>query len=265
VAANGWPSGVQFGARKSEDLLVMMRLRQAVLAARNLEPARQSLFAILGLDADFKDPGVGEFGIENSVMAIGDTFLEVVSPVEEDTATERYIDRRGGDCGYMVIVQVDDIAAHRVHIDRLGVRTVWETKREQVTAYHVHPKDVGGAIVSFDQMTPPESWLWGGPEWEQHPAANASTILAVDVQSPDPTAMAARWSEVFGRPVHDHTLELDRGTIRFVLETDGRGPGVAAVDLAAPDADAAIAAARRLKLRVDNNEFQICGTTIRLR
>jgi hypothetical protein len=265
VGANDWASRVQFGARESEDLFVMMRLRQAVLAARHLEPTRQSLFSILGLTEDFKDPGVGEFGIENSVMAIGDTFLEVVSPVKEDTATERFIARRGGDCGYMVIVQVDDAAAHRAHIDRLGVRTVWETEREQVTAYHCHPKDVGGAILSFDQMTPPESWLWGGPEWEQHPAANVSTILAVDIQSPDPNAMAARWSEVFDRPVDDNTLELDRGIIRFVPETDGRGAGIAAVDLATRDADAAIAAAHRLNIPVDNNSIQICGTTIRLR
>lgn len=243
----------------------MIRLRQVVLAARHLEPTRQSLFAILGLDADFKDPGVGEFGIENSVMAIGDTFLEVVSPVEEDTATGRFIARHGGDCGYMMIVQVDDIAARRAEIDRLGVRVIWEAKREQVTAFHMHPKDLGGAIVSLDQMSPPESWLWGGPEWEQHPAANVSTILAVDVQSPDPAAMAARWSEVFGRPARDNTLELDRGTIRFVLETDGHGAGITAMDLAASDANAAIAAARRLNLPVENNDIQICGTTIRLR
>jgi hypothetical protein len=243
----------------------MMRLRQVVLAARNLEPARESLFAILGLEADFKDPGVAEFGIENSVMAVGDRFLEVVSPVEENTATERYIARRGGDCGYMVIVQVGDITAHRAHTDRLGVRAVWETDREEVTAYHVHPKDVGGAILSFDQMRPPESWLWGGPDWEQHPAANAATILAVDIQSPDPAAMAARWSEVFDRPAKDNSLQLDSGTIRFVQETDGRGAGVAAVDLAARDADAAIAAARQLNLPARNNEIQVCGTTIRLR
>ncbi len=243
----------------------MMRIRQVVLAARHLEPTRQRLFEILGLDADFKDPGVAEFGIENSVMAIGDTFLEVVSPVEQDTAVSRFLAQRGGDCGYMMIVQVDDIAARRAEIDRLGVRVIWETKRAQVTAFHMHPKDVGGAILSFDQMTPPESWLWGGPAWQQHPAANVSTILAVDVQSPDPVAMAARWSEVFGRPVRDHTLELDRGTIRFVGETAGHGTGVVAIELAAIDADAAIAAARKLNLPVENNEIQICGTTIRLR
>jgi len=243
----------------------MMRLRQVVLAAMQLEPARQSLFDILGLDADYKDPGVGEFGIENSVMAIGDTFLEVVSPVEENTATERYISQHGGDCGYMLLVQVDDIVSHRAHTDQLGVRAVWEAQREEVTAYHAHPKDLGGAIVSFDQMTPPESWLWGGPEWVQHPAANVSELLAVDVQSSNPDAMAARWSEVFGQPVHDNKMELVQGTIRFVHETDGRGPCVAAVDLRAQDPDAAIAAARRLNIPVQENDFQICGTTFRLK
>ena len=206
-----------------------MRLRQVVLAARTLEPVRKNLFSILGLDAranpDYWDPGVGEFGIENSVMAIGDTFLEVVAPIEQNTPTERYIEHRGGDCGYMVIVQVNDIASHRAHTDQLGVRAVWETDRDQVTAYHVHPKDIGGAILSFDQMTPSESWLWGGPHWQQNSAANVSAILGVDIQSPDPRTMAARWSEVFGCPANDNQLELDQGKIRFVPETHGHGAG----------------------------------------
>ena len=245
--------------------MMKMRLRQVVLAARSLEPARQQLFSTLGLDADYKDPGVGEFGIENSVMAIGDTFLELVSPVDSNTATERYIDRRGGDCGYMIIVQVEDITAQRAWTDQLGVRAVWETSRPEVTAYHVHPKDVSGAILSFDQMTPPESWLWGGPEWQQYPASNASTILAVDIQSPDPAAMAARWSEVFVRPAENHVLALESGEIRFVRAEDQRGVGVAAIDLATNDAGAVTEAASRLNLPVQDNEFQICGTTIRLR
>ena len=242
-----------------------MRLRQVALVARELGPVREGFFAVLGLGADFNDPGVAKFGLENSVMALGDTFLEVVAPVEENTTAGRLLARRGGDGGYMVIVQVDDLAERRAKVDSLGVRVVWETKGEKAAAFHIHPKDVGGAILSFDQMWPPESWQWAGPNWDQRPAANVSAIIAVDVQSPDPAAMASRWSEVFNRPVVGNTLQLESGSIRFVPDQDGRGPGVTAVDFSASDADAAIAAARQRKLPVEANEIQICGTTIRLR
>ena len=62
-----------------------MKLRQIALVARELGPVREAFFAVLGLNADFNDPGVAKFGLENSVMALGDTFLEVVAPVEENT------------------------------------------------------------------------------------------------------------------------------------------------------------------------------------
>jgi catechol 2,3-dioxygenase-like lactoylglutathione lyase family enzyme len=241
-----------------------MRLRQVALVARDLARAREDFFAVLGLEADFNDPGVGEFGLGNSVMALGDTFLEVVSPIKENTAAGRFLARRGGDGGYMVIVQVDDVARRRAEIDRLGVRVVWETKGDRAAAFHIHPADVGGAIVSFDQMWPSESWQWAGPGWEQRRAANVSAIVAVDIQSPDPAAMATRWSEVFRSPASGHVLDLDSGAIRFVRDQEGRGPGVTAVDLAATNATAALAAARNRGLPVAGNEITICGATIRL-
>lgn len=241
-----------------------MRLRQVALVARELGPVRNHFFAVLGVDTDFKDPGVAEFGLENSVMALADTFLEVVAPVDDNTTAGRFLAHRGGDGGYMILVQVDDVAKQRAKIDSLGVRVVWETKQEHVTAFHVHPKDIGGAIVSFDQMWPPQSWQWAGPLWNERSARNVSNIIAVDVQSGDPAAMAARWSEVFDRPLDGNTLLLDSGRIRFVPDNNGRGAGVTAVELSAKDAEAAFAAARHRGLQLEASEIQICGTTFRL-
>ena len=84
---------------------------------------RQQFFQLLGLNADFADR-LAEFGLENSVMAIGDTYLEIVA-LSQDTA-ERLLKRRGGDGGYMVICQVDDIAPYRSHTEALKVRKVWD-------------------------------------------------------------------------------------------------------------------------------------------
>ena len=248
-----------------------MRVRQICLVAQKLAPVREHFFAVLGLASDFADPGVGKFGLENSVMCLGDEFLEVVAPVEDNTTAGRYLERRKGDGGYMVLVQVDDLAVQRAHVDKLGVRVVWETERNSETgsgrtaAFHMHPRDVGGAILSFDQMWPPESWKWAGPDWEQRPATNVSGIHAVDVQSSDPAGMAERWSKLFDRPVFGNTMQLEEGSIRFVADQDGRGAGVTALDLVASNADAAFAAAKQRGLPVNGDEIEICGTTIRMR
>ena len=80
-----------------DDGAARVRLRQAVLVADQLEPVASALRSALGLREPFRDPGVGEFGLANVVFALGDCFLEVVSPTRADTAAGRYLERHGGD------------------------------------------------------------------------------------------------------------------------------------------------------------------------
>ncbi|MFI5321539.1 MAG: VOC family protein, partial [Myxococcota bacterium] len=145
-----------------------MRLRQIALAARDLTGTLDTLCDVLGVEVAFNDPGVGVFGLENGVIPIGETFLEVVSPVRPNATAARWIERRGGDSGYMVIFQVDELASQRARLEALGVRIVWEGKQKGAATLHLHPRDVGGAIVSFDTMDEPGAWEWAGPMWRQH-------------------------------------------------------------------------------------------------
>jgi len=114
----------------------------------------------------FADPGVAQFGLCNAVFAAGDTFVEVVAPVEPGTAAGRYLERRGGGGGYMAIFQVPDLAAARRRVDLLGVRVVWTADLPDIAGTHLHPGDVPGAIVSLDWADPAESWRWAGPSWK---------------------------------------------------------------------------------------------------
>ena len=192
----------------------MTRLRQIALVARDLDPVAAQLEAALALDEPFRDPGVAEFGLHNVVYALDDTFLEVLAPTQEDTTAGRFLDRIGGDGGYMVIVQVDDLAATRQRAEKLGVRTVWSIDLDDIAASHLHPKDLG-AITSVDQPVDPASWRWGGPTWEQH--RSKSLLTGVDVGGASPEV----WSALLERPVDDGQIRLDDGSfIRFV---DGTG------------------------------------------
>jgi Glyoxalase-like domain len=195
----------------------MVRLRQAVLAARDLDAAVARLREALPLGEPFADPGVGHFGLRNAVMALGDTFVEVVSPVREDTAAGRHLDRRG-DGGYMVMFQLDDLAGARERAAALGIRTVWELELPDIVDVHLHPRDVGAAIVALDRCDPPEGWRWGGPAWEGKAPASiaAGGVTGATIRATDPDALAARWGEVLGRPVEDGRIALDLGELRFV-------------------------------------------------
>ena len=142
-----------------------VRLRQAVLVAAELDPVADRLREELGLGEPFADPNVAEFGIHNAVFALGDTFIEVISPNQPDTAAGRHLERLGGDGGYMLIFQLDDLDAARARAAAEGIRVVWQVDLPDISGTHLHPADIGGAIVSLDRADPPGSWRWGGPDW----------------------------------------------------------------------------------------------------
>lgn len=193
----------------------MPRLRQAVLAARDLDAVAGALSAALDLGEPYADPGVGHFGLRNAVFALGDTFLEVVSPVQADTAAGRLLERRGGDCGYMLMFQIEDLEAARDRARGLGIREVFEVSLEDIAEVHLHPADIRGAIVSLSLPQPPQAWRWGGPGWARRSAplhlAGATVAVA------DPGRVAERWETVLG-------ASPGAAGIRFVADEAERGP-----------------------------------------
>ncbi len=104
--------------------MAYLRLRQICLVASDLAQTERQITDVLGLEICFRDPGVGKYGLHNALFAMGGTFLEIVSPIQPDTAAGRYIERRRGDGGYMYIVDCDDLERRREHFIRHGVRLV---------------------------------------------------------------------------------------------------------------------------------------------
>ncbi len=239
-----------------------MRLRQVVIAARDLDATVDDLTAVFGIEVAFNDPGVAAFGLRNAVMPIGDTFLEVVSPTDPAAPAQRFLDRRGGDGGYMVIVQSADLDDDVRRLGALGVRIVWQIALDDIRTVHLHPADVGAAIVSIDEATPPASWRWAGPTWEQRVRRErVRAVVGVELTSPEPAALAARWGEVLGVRVDGHTIALDGGAIRVV---DGPSAGIAGYTLAVTDAAAIVAAARARGLDAGDDRVTIAGTRFTL-
>ncbi|HTO69151.1 MAG TPA: VOC family protein [Myxococcota bacterium] len=247
-----------------------MRLRQIALVAKDLQKVVDDLCAVLGLEVCFHDPGVEEFGLHNALMPIGTSFLEVVSPLREGTTAGRLLERRRGDGGYMVIVQTDDLAAERKRVEGLGVRIVWEVQLPDAATIHLHPRDVGAAIVSFDQMKPPESWRWAGPEWREHVHTSVTRrLVGAELQSAAPAELAARWSKVFARPVKscpdgNHEIALDVGRLRFVPDRDGRGEGVSGIDVEVADPLEVLHRARTRGVSASAESVELGGVRVRL-
>ena len=151
-----------------------LRLRQIALVAEELAPVEADLIDVLGVKVCFNDPGVGTFGLHNALYPVGSQFIEVVAPIDpaQDTAGKRYLDRRGGDGGYMVITQCDDQAPRRAKLQELNIRLVSDHAGSSFVNMQLHPKDTGGSFFEIDQMigegadNPAGPWHPAGPDWE---------------------------------------------------------------------------------------------------
>ena len=225
-----------------------MRLRQIALVASDLRSVEEEICTGLGLEVCYRDPGLAGFRLRHGLYPIGDRILEVVVPKQPGTTTGRFLDRRGGDGGYMVLVQVDDVEAHKKRTLDEGFRIIHDGGTSQpsgpdgqeaarIRGIHLHPKDVGGAILSIDEANPASSWGWAGYDWEYHSRSDVVTdLVAVDIQATDPADMAARWGRALDHAVSaEGEIVLSDATIRFVPDNDGRGDGLVAADLVAAD------------------------------
>ncbi|MBR12324.1 MAG: hypothetical protein CL442_04125 [Acidimicrobiaceae bacterium] len=212
-----------------------VRLRQVALVVRDLPAAEAEVVASLGVEACAHDLYVEQFGLKNVLFPVGEGLLELVSPFGVGTTAGRFMERRGGDAGYMVLFQVDNLDGVRRRAVGEGVRIVLEATQPGIVGLHLHPRDLCGAIVSVDETDRWEDWPWAGPSWRDHVRTDVvSSLAAVEVSVADPDLVAARWATVLGVDAVGATVPLDEGEVRFVSAGD-RGEGMSGLELRATE------------------------------
>lgn len=71
----------------------------------------------------------------------------------------RYLDRRGGDGGYMVIFNGDDLGRWRAHLEKGGVHIAASLAHGDYEGLQLHPRDKGGALLEINNTRGGESLL----------------------------------------------------------------------------------------------------------
>jgi len=221
----------------------------------DLSVAEEAVGASLGLEPCYRDPEVAVFGLHNVLFAVGDQFLEVVAPRpgNNDTSAGRLLSKRGGDAGYMVILQTDDQAAVAERATSLGLRVVFEAEGGDASAgtqtrgLHFHPKDVGGAILSVDQSENPAEWAWAGPAWRDHVRTGVvEALTGVTIEVDDPVATARTWAALLGcESDESNRITLDDSELSFVQGDRG----VVGLEMAAGSV-------------ASDRKFDLLGTTV---
>lgn len=175
-----------------------IQLRQICLVARDLDATIDDLESIFGIHRCFVDEGVGKWGLVNTLLPIGRNFLEVVVPVTDNTSAGRYLDRRNGDGGYMVICQADSKdhqqAVRQRALDN-GIRIAFEADRGAWNICQIHPGDMKAAYFEIDWDQHNDlTGNWepaGGEQWEDKVDQSVTVdYAAVELQGPDPADLA---------------------------------------------------------------------------
>jgi len=252
-----------------------IRLRQLAVITGDLEAAVAPLLDIFGLAEGFRDPHLlPHFGLVNCVVPVGDQFIEICATAREGTQGERFLKRRG-EGGYMVILQADPHAAFRSRVDELKVRVIAEQAKPAYHMVQLHPRDTGGPMLEVDWHeggdTPERPWSHAvGHDWRKGiRTERVQSIAAAEIQSEDPAGLAARWSEILGRPSRPgnggtHRIALDESELRFVPVTDGRGEGLGGIDIRSSQKDQVLAAARKRGLPIAGNTINLIGIRFNL-
>jgi hypothetical protein len=243
-----------------------MRLRQIAFMAHKIAPVQALLEQVFGLKVAFRDPAVAVFGLANVVMPVGGEFLEVLEPIRADASGARYLRRRGGDAGYMVILQDADALAHRARLEAEGVRVIAKSRDGRYRYTHFHPGDCAGVLLSIDSVDGDTDWRasqsdWppAHDHWRDFPSEVSVGITSVSIQSRDPAAAAQRWSALLDCPANGTDIALSPGMIRFVPAIDADGTGVVAMDIRVRDVNAVRVAAEAVGAPVLDGAIRIGG------
>jgi len=251
-----------------------LRLRQICLVSGELEPAIDDIRAILGVEVCYRDSGVAKYGLVNALLPIGTSFLEVVAPVEPNTAAGRFLHRSGDHGGYMVIFDCSDPERRRRHAEAMGIRVVNVIEHAEYLGIQLHPRDCRAAMIEFNHTRGGDdlagAYYPAGPDWRAAIRIDqAKALIEIEIETPDPKDLAGHWGKILELPVRgsdgDPRIEpAHGGIIRFAEAPDGRTECLGGLQIEVADVHRACEAAAARGYQVAGNSFHLGGVHFRL-
>lgn len=96
---------------------------------------------------------IGEQGVEAALLDVGDSHVELLAPLGDDTPVGRFLARRGPGLHH-VAYRVDDVEAALDGLRAAGVRLIDEAPRPGIRGSRVafvHPSAAGGVLTEIVQ------------------------------------------------------------------------------------------------------------------
>ena len=248
-----------------------VRLRQICLVARHIEPVVGDIAAILGLKVCYRDGNVAKYGLENALLPIDTTLLEVVAPTQDGTAAGRFLDKTNGRGGYMAIFACDDPDERGRNAGQIGVRVANVIDHAPYHGVQLHPRDCRAAFIEFNHTQGSDDihgpYPPAGPDWQKSIQTNVTkALVGVDMQSPDPRDLAEHWGRIIGIPASqgsDGDPEIVLVNCRFRF-TKGASDAMSGLTLQVSNVATVLEAAKAKGYAVAGNSLALGGVDFHL-
>lgn len=130
-----------------------MKIDHIGIATRQIDEALALWRDALGLQVDFTEE-VTEQGVRVAMLPIGETHIELLEPLSEDSPVGRFLEKRGPGIHH-VAIKVADIRASLAQLKEKGTRLIDETPRRgaggSLVAF-VHPASANGVLLELVQQ-----------------------------------------------------------------------------------------------------------------
>ncbi len=124
------------------------------IATADLEESLRFFRDALGITCDHVEE-LPERGIKVAMLPIGDTRIELVTPLREGSEVSAFLDKRGGGIHHIAL-RTDDVDADAAALEGAGVRLAQAPSpgAHGCRVAFVHPKASGGVLLELS--TPPK-------------------------------------------------------------------------------------------------------------
>jgi methylmalonyl-CoA/ethylmalonyl-CoA epimerase len=134
--------------------MLLLNIDHVAIAVHDLDAALDRFADLYGVTPMSREL-VAEQGVEEAMLAIGGSHVQLLQPTGPDTPVGRFLERRGEGLHH-VAYAVPDIEAALEHLRAEGAVLVDETPRIGGGGHRiafVHPKTLGGALTELVEIT----------------------------------------------------------------------------------------------------------------
>ena len=130
-------------------MIAVNRIHHTGVVVRSLEQAYGFYRDTLGLRL-VKEEVMEDQGVRAALLDLGNSFLELLEPIDGETGIARFLERRGEGMHH-VCLEVDDIRASLAELKSQGVELIDQEPREGLTGTiaFLHPAALHGVLVEL--------------------------------------------------------------------------------------------------------------------